>query len=474
LEQLDGWQQRPLTLVSASAGYGKSTFVSSWLESLDCPTAWLSLDENDNDLEVFLTYFLASVQTSFPEAVDETSALIGGTDSLANELDHLPQRLVLVIDDYHVISDSRIDELLSELLNHPPRPLHLVVVTRNDPLINLNRLRALGQVTEIRAQHLRFSVIDTIELLEQMLQVEVDREAASLLEERTEGWVTGIRLAALSMHHREDAQEMLRRLAAEHRYTWDYLLSEVLSVLKPEIQDFLVKTAILDRFCASLCEAVLGDNGAESKMLPETYTFGPQEILETLQLEHLFIIPLDGQRRWFRYHHLFQQLLTAELKKRYSADEIAVFHLKASTWYSQNGLVDEALQHALEAGDDMAAAQLLEENARALLDEDRWHILVKWMARVPDSVIRQRPRLLIAKAWVKFHQFAMQSIPPLLELVGTTLEDDAAAQPLWGEVDFFWGHHWYWQGQRSREAKLRFSGVWPVRCLIREKRLFEG
>ena len=376
------------------------------------------------------------------------------SNSLANELDHLPQRLVLVIDDYHVISDSRIDELLSELLNHPPRPLHLVVVTRNDPLINLNRLRALGQVTEIRAQHLRFSVIDTIELLEQMLEVEVDREAASLLEERTEGWVTGIRLAALSMHHREDAQEMLRRLAAEHRYTWDYLLSEVLSALKPEIQDFLVKTAILDRFCAPLCEAVLGENGAESKMLPETYTFGPQEILETLQQDHLFIIPLDGQRRWFRYHHLFQQFLLAELEKRYSVDEIAVFHLKASSWYRQNGLVDEALQHALEAGDDMAAAQLLEENARALLDEDRWHILEKWMARLPDSVIKQRPQLLIAKAWVKFHQFAMQSIPPLLELVGTTLEDDAAAQPLWGEVDFFWGHHWYWQGQRSRSLDL--------------------
>ena len=459
LEQLDGWQQRPLTLVSASAGYGKSTLVSSWLESLGHPTAWLSLDEHDNDLALFLTYFLACVQTTFPDAVDETVALIGGAElpplrvlfsSLVNELNRLPQRLVLVLDDYHVISESKIDELLSELLNHPSRHLHLVVVTRTDPHINLNQLRALGKVTEIRTQQLRFSVTDTMELLEQLLRVEVDKEAASLLEEKIEGWVTGIRLAALSMRHREDAQEMLRRLAVERRYIWDYFLSEVLSALKPEIRDFLLKTAVLDRFCASLCDAVLGDSDAESMMIPATHAAASQEILEGLQHENLFIIPLDGQRRWFRYHHLFQQLLMAELKQRYSADEIAMFHLKASAWHNQTGLVDEALQHALEAGDDLAAALLLEENARTLLDEDRWHVLEKWMARLPDSVIRQRPRLLIAKAWIRFHQFALQSIPPLLKLVETTLEDEVTVRPLWGEVDFFWGHHWYWLGQRTR------------------------
>ena len=459
LEQLEGWQQRPLTLVSAPAGYGKTKLVSSWLELLECPSAWLSLDEHDRDLRLFLTYFLASVQTSFPDAVEETVALMGAAElpplrvlsnSLANELNQLPQRLVLVLDDYHVISKSRIDELLSELLEHPPSRLHLVIATRTDPPINLNRLRALGKVTEIRTQQLRFSVTDTIELLERLLRVEVDKEAASLLEEQTEGWVTGIRLAALSMRHRDNAHEMLRRLAAERRYVWDYLLSEVLSALKPEIQDFLVKTAVLARFCAPLCDAVLEDSGAESGTPLETSSTGSQHTLEALREDHLFIIPLDGQRRWFRYHHLFQQLLMVELKKRYSADEIAVLHLRASSWYSQNGLLDEALQHALEAGDELAAAQLLEENVRTLLDEDRWHVLEKWMARLPDSVIRQRPRLLIAKAWIGFYQFALQAIPPILELVGTILSDDAAAQPLWGEVDFFWGHLWYWQGQRTR------------------------
>jgi LuxR family maltose regulon positive regulatory protein len=243
---------------------------------------------------------------------------------------------------------------------------------------------------------------------------------------------------------------MLQRLAAEQRYVWDYLISEVLSALKPEIQNFLIKTAILDRFCAPLCDAVRGDKNAESMTLLETHAAGSQEILETLQQENLFIIPLDGQRRWFRYHHLFQQLLSAELRKQYNADQIAVFHLKASSWCNQAGLVDEALQHALDAGDDLAAAQMVEENARALLDEDQWHVLERWMAKLPESVIRQRPRLLIAKAWVGFHQFAIQSIPPLLKHVETNLEDDASSQPLWGEVDFFWGHHWYWQGERTR------------------------
>ncbi len=459
LEQLDGWQQRPLTLVSAPAGYGKTTLVSSWLESLECPTAWLSLDEHDKDLDLFLSYFLASVQTSFPDAVEETVALMGGVElpplrvlsnSLTNELNGLPQRLVMVLDDYHAISESRVDELLSELLKHPPSPLHLVIATRTDPLINLNRLRALGKVTEIRTQQLRFSVLETIELLERLLRIEVDKEAASLLDEKTEGWATGIRLAALSMRHRDNAHEVLRHLAGERRYIWDYLIAEVLSALRPEIQDFLVKTAVLDRFCAPLCDAVLGSGGTQGETPLVASAAGTQDILESLQQDHLFIVPLDGQRRWFRYHHLFQQLLSVELNKHYSADEIAGFHLKASSWYGQNGLVDEALHHALEAGDDLAAAQLLEENVRTLLDEDRWHVLERWMARLPDSVIRQRPRLLIAKAWVGFHQFAVQSIPPLLELAGTVLEDDATAQPLWGEVDFFWGHHWYWQGQRTR------------------------
>lgn len=452
LEQLHDWQQRPLTMVSASAGYGKSTLVSAWLESLDVSTAWLSLDKYDNDLKFFLTYFLACIQTAFPNDVDGTLALIGGAElpplrilsnSLSNELNHLPQRLILVIDDYHIINDSRIDELLSELLKHPPRLLHLVIVTRTDPSINLNRLRALGQVTEIRTQQLRFSVVETIELLEQLLRIEVDKEAASLLEGKTEGWVTGIRLAALSMYHRDNAQEMLRRIAAEHRYIWDYLISEVLSALKPEIEDFLIKTALLDRFCASLCDAVL-----------ENSTSGSQEILESLKQENLFIIPLDGQRRWFRYHHLFQQLLLGELKKRHSEDEIVLLHLKASAWYNQNGLVDEALQHALEAGDDLAAAQLLEEHARTLLDEDRWYVLEKWMGRLPDSIIKQRPQLLIAKAWVGFHQFSMQTILSQLELVETILEDGTTTRPLWGEVDFFWGHHWYWLGQSTRSLDL--------------------
>jgi len=468
LEQLGGWQTRPLTLVSASAGYGKSTLVSSWLESLDCPTAWLSLDEHDNDLELFLTYFLACVRTSFPDAVDETVDLMNGAEqpplrvlvsSLTNELNQLPQKLVLMIDDYHVINDSRIDELLSELLKHPPRPLHLVIATRTDPLINLSRLRALGQVTELRTQQLRFSVPDTIELLEQLLQVEVDKEAATLLEEKTEGWVTGIRLAALSMYHRDNAQKVLRRLATERRYIWDYLISEVLSALKPEIQDFLIKTTIFDRFCASLCDAVFGDDGVANMTLPESYATGSQEIIEALQQENLFIIPLDGQRRWFRYHHLLQQLLSGELKKRYSSDEISLLHLKASSWYNQSGLMDEALLHALEAGDDFAAAQLVEENVRALLDEDRWHVLERWIDRLPDGVIRQRPRLLIAKAWLRFHQFALGSIPPLLKLVETIQEDDAAAQPLWGEVDFFWGHHWYWLGQRTRSLDALNSAL---------------
>jgi len=452
LEWLSQHRRRPLTLVSASAGYGKTTLISSWLEATDDPSAWLSLDEYDDDVPVFLTYFIAAVQTIFPVVGQETLALLNAASlpplsvlarSLTSELEQLTSPFILVLDDFHVIRDSDIHDLLNELLRHPSRTMHLVVITRRDPPLPITQLRARAQLTEVRSQELRFTAAETAAFLQQM-DIQVDDATAADLTRKTEGWVTGLRLSALSMRHR-NADSLLISLPENIHYVTDYLVAETLSQLDPPIKDFLLKTSILNRLNGPLCDIIVG--------LDEPVCDG-QAYLKWLHQQNLFIIPLDDQRQWYRYHHLFQELLRNQLAQHLDTDDIAALHCQASTWFAENGLIDEALRHALEAGDIASAAQLVEQNVRTLLNQDQWHTLETWMNQLPDDIIRQRPQLLLAKAWVSFHQFALWAIPPLLEAVETILDDDATAQPLWGEVDFFWGHHWFWQGQVTRSLDL--------------------
>jgi LuxR family maltose regulon positive regulatory protein len=273
------------------------------------------------------------------------------------------------------------------------------------------------------------------------------------LTERVEGWATGIRLAVLSSRHRGSEDLALAHVESNISYITNYLVAEVLEGQPPAIQDYLLGTSVLERFCAPLCEAVrLGK--AERVPVADEGGLSGQAYLDWLEASDLFVVALDDKHEWYRYHHLFQQLLRNQLQRRCEPDEIAGLHARASAWYAQNDLIDEALSHALSAGDDLGAAQLVERNSRVRLNEDQWHVLEKWMARLPEAIIQQRPQLLLAKIWVSYYHFALGAIPPLLEAVETMLDDDAASQPLWGEVDFFWGHHWYWQGQSSRSLDL--------------------
>jgi LuxR family maltose regulon positive regulatory protein len=244
-------------------------------------------------------------------------------------------------------------------------------------------------------------------------------------------------------------------------YIANYLVAEVLAVQPPAIQDYLLGTSILERFCAPLCEAVQFGraelhSSSEGTAVPiaDEDGLGGQAYLRWLEASDLFVVALDDKHEWYRYHHLFQQLLRNQLQRRCEPDEIAALHARASAWYAQNGLIDEALSHALSAGDDLGAAQLVERHGRVRLNEDRWHVLEKWLAKLPEAIIQQRPQLLLAKTWVSYYHLALWAIPPLLEALETMLDDDAASQPSWGEVDFFWGHHWYWQGQSSRSLDL--------------------
>ncbi|MFN2166694.1 MAG: transcriptional regulator, partial [Anaerolineae bacterium] len=358
IEWLEQRRERPLTLVSAPAGYGKSTLISCWLRSADCPSAWLSLDEHDNALGGFLRYFLAAIQTIFPDALPETQALLQApllpqistiAHLLINEIDQLGEPFLLVLDDFHVIEVQPIHDLLNELLLHPPRNLHLVLGTRMDPVLPLVSLRADGRMTEIRSQDLRFSPEETRLLFQKMIEVPVDRATVIELDARAEGWVTGLRLAALAMRHRIGWANFQEGPTVQNRYVTEYLFTEILARQASTLADCLVKTSILERFCAEICDAVCFQGTVPVRQGVDQGELNGHQFLAWLEASNLFAIPLDDRREWFRYHHVFRSFLRGELTSRLSGEEIAKLHATAGRWCAEKGWIEEALNHLLAA-----------------------------------------------------------------------------------------------------------------------------
>jgi len=320
-----------LTLISAPAGFGKTTLVSDWASRLDCPVAWLSLDEDDNDLPRFLTYFIAAlriIKADFGKGV--LSALQSpqppneaALASLINEIAAISDRMIFVLDDYHLIETQSIHAALAFLLQHLPVNMHLVITTREDPPLPLARLRARNQLTELRAMDLRFTSTEAAEFLKQMVGLELAPEDIAALERRTEGWIAGLQLAAISMQGHEDVTSFVQSFTGSHRFVMDYLIEEVLDRQPENVQTFLLQTAILDRLCGSLCDAVrFGIAEAHANQNDS------QTILEMLERANLFIVPLDDERRWYRYHHLFADLLRQRLRQK-QPDWILTLHHRA-------------------------------------------------------------------------------------------------------------------------------------------------
>lgn len=391
---------RPLTLICAPAGYGKTILASAFLKTCPLPSVWLSLDESDNDLRVFLDYLLAAIDSVFPESVSRTQLMAMGAslpvvsviaDSLINELNELGSEFILALDDEHEISDPDIYRLLGALLQYPLKGLHVMLLSRREPKLALGSLRARGQITEIRSQDLSFSVEEAALFMDRAVGAAFADEVIAVLTARTEGWAAGLRLAALTLRFGGDVDPQVALPNAENRYVTDYLVSEVLNRVPPEIRDFLVKTSILNRLCSSLCDAVLEMDSVPSR---------GQTHLEWLEDANLFTISLDEQRLWYRYHYLFQVLLRRELTRQLNAEEIRSLHRRAGAWYASHGKIEEALRHLLAAQDNASAVRLVAEHRHHMLNTEQRPRLERWLRLFSGADIAQHSDLQLAETWI--------------------------------------------------------------------------
>ena len=453
IQILENGVYNPMTLIAAPAGYGKSILASQWIEISELPAAWVSLDENDNDLRVFLVYIIEAIQTMFSDGKFKTKSLLSAANlpppaviarCLLNDLENISQRFILVVDDYHHIHNHRIHEFLTELLIHPSPNLHLALLTRRDPPLPLTHFRARGILTEITLADIRFSVAETRSFLERFLRIAITEQTAVVLEEKIEGWVTGLHLAALSIKNEADQKRLTAGLLGTAQYVRDYLIQEVLSQVPQRYNRYLLSTAILDRFCAPLCDAL-------SPVEPERYqaevNASGRDFIDWLIKANLFTIPLDTASRWFRYHHLFQDLLKHQRQQRFSAEENAANHLRAGEWFAAHGFIDEAVKHDIAAGNIIGAAQLVEQNRLAVIGSDKkLYFLEKWLPVFPETIVRERPGLLMAQVWLDYFHYRFKRIRPMIDAVESLLNDASEEDPLYGEVYLFKGVFCFMQG----------------------------
>jgi LuxR family maltose regulon positive regulatory protein len=412
--QIEQGLRGPLTLITAPAGFGKTTLVSSCIVGCGMPIAWLSLDKNDNQPSRFLSYLITALREADRAIGGEAAQLLAVAQhvppeavltSLINDLDNAGREIVLVLDDYQFISNQAVHEAITFLLEHCPKTFHLVIITRSDPPLPLSRLRARGQTVELRATDLRFTEPEAAQFLNDIMDLGLDAGSVGVLEDRTEGWIAGLQMAALSMRDREDVLGFIEGFSGTNRYIMDYLLEEVLAIQPPEIQRFLLDTSILERLNAPLCDAVLAnDEGAKrhggDRTTGSESLFASQStpILEYLERANLFLLPLDDERKWYRYHHLFADLLRTQLQKSLGEQRVTRLHLCAAIWHEQNGLILEAIHHASMASDDEMVERLIKQNYLEMMNRGEMSWVRFWMGNLSRELVHRRPWLCLYEA----------------------------------------------------------------------------
>ena len=410
LARLESGLRGPLTLIAAPAGFGKTTLLADWLRQPGTgtrPLAWLALDASDSDPIQFLRYCIAALQTLAPAIGASVLPLLRLVQPppletliavLVNDLTHAPDGSLLVLDDYHVIDSLPIHQMLVFLLDHLPPQFHLVMTSRVNPPLPLARMRARGQLVEIRAADLRFTTEEAAAFLQEVMGLHLSGADVAALEARTEGWIAGLQLAAISLQDLPPAQvsAFLDSFTGSHRFVVDYLMDEVLASQPPHVQTFLRQSAILERLCGPLCDAVVG------AMPGETAGVSSQQLLEQLERANLFIVPLDEERRWYRYHHLFAQVLHERLLNSSTEAEVATLHRRAALWLEQQGFVAQAINHVLAAQEWEEAARLIESHGWPLLVQGEAQKVRGWFKLLPETLRNARPYLLDLQAGLYF------------------------------------------------------------------------
>ena len=434
-ELLDLGRRAKLTLISAPAGFGKTTVLSNWLKATDGQqraVAWLSLEESDSPPARFWTYLVTAAHRAVPEVGHGALALLQSAQppldtvlaTLVNELSTLPTELDLVLDDYHLVDDPDLQSGMTFLVEHLPPQVHLVISTRVDPALPLARLRARGDLVEVRAADLRFTLSEASAYFNDIAALELTADDIAVLDARTEGWVAALQLAALSLRGRADTTAFITAFAGDDRYIVDYLAEEVLTRQPSRVRDFLLETSVLDRLSGPLCAAVTGNTES-------------QEMLEHLDRANLFLVPLDGTRRWYRYHHLFAEVLGTHLLHG-RPEEVADLHRRASRWYDEAGEPVPAVRHAVAAGDIDRAADLIELAVPALQRDRQEATIAAWLAVIPDEVVQTRPVLAFGfiAALMASGQFTgvEERIHDLEQHLPTKGSDDQASGPTPGTI----------------------------------------
>ena len=407
--KLDQGLHAKLTLVSAPAGYGKTTLVADWLNhsaaAKDFQFCWLSLDEDDSDLSRFMTYVFAALNGIDPDIEMANLEFTGSRQGargkgvvglLLNEVSQIEGPFVLVLDDYHVIKGEAVHEAVIFLLDHLPPQMHLILISRADPPLPVARLRGQGQLVDVRQKDLRFSAEEAASFLSQVMQLDLSAEDIRLLNKRTEGWAAGLQMAAVSIQEQDDSTAFIQSFTGSNRYILDYLLEEVLQRQPHSIQRFLLETAVLKRFSAPLCQYVLADDARDEQV--DGPALDAQAILQQLDAANLFVIPLDDERCWYRYHRLFADLLRQRLQQTFS-ERVPRLQRRASRWFQEQNLLSEAFDHALVGEDYGTAVGLAEQMAEMLLQRSEIATLIKHVRALPEALVRERPGLSLYYAW---------------------------------------------------------------------------
>jgi len=419
IEKLNTGLSRKLTILSAPAGFGKTTLLSSWAAQLESSqVSWVSIDQEDNSFSRFLTYLvtaLQSIESHFGAGALSAIQSPGAQQldfiitDIINEISDSDKDWVLVLDDYHLIESKSIHQTLTLFINHLPTNFHLVISTRIDPPLPLSHLRGQGQLTELRFEDLQFSLAEASEFLNKIMGLNLIPEEIQILEHRTEGWVAGLQMAAISMQSYQEKSDFIDAFSGSHHFILDYLVEEVLDRQPQDVRDFLLKTSILKRMTADLCNAVTGANEAIS-------------ILSQLEQANLFLVPLDEERCWFRFHHLFADLLNNILKQRKSPDQFWELHHRASKWHQNNGTIEEAMFHAIAGKDFELATVMIEENIAGMFMRSEVPILLGWIEKLPKEIVYNHPWIDVHRANTLALASQLDEVDPLLDGVERRIE----------------------------------------------------